>query len=39
MIAVPKLRAETNPVVDTVATAGLLEVQALLAAAVPEPTS
>ena len=39
MIAVPKLRAETNPVVDTVATAALLETQALLAAAIPEPLS
>ena len=39
MIAVPKLRAETNPVVETEATAALLETQALLTAAVPEPSS
>jgi hypothetical protein len=34
MVVVPKERAETKPVLETVANAGLLEVQGFAAAAV-----
>ena len=39
MVVFPKLMALTKPVLETVANPGLLEVQALLAAAVPEPVN
>ena len=39
IVLVPKLTAVTRPVFDTVATAALLEVHALFAAAVPVPVS
>jgi len=39
MVLVPKLTAVTSPAFETVAIDGLLDVQALLAAAVPEPVS
>jgi hypothetical protein len=39
IVLVPKLSAVTRPVFETVATAALLEVHALFAAAVPVPVS
>ena len=39
MVVFPKVMALTKPVLETVANAGLLDVQALLAAAVPEPVN
>ena len=39
IVLVPKLTAVTRPVFETVATAALLEVHALFAAAVPVPIS
>ena len=39
IVLVPKLSAVTRPVFETVATAALLEVHALFAAAVPDPVS